>query len=118
MIQSSPFGELDVPHRSFADHALACARYGDRAALVDGTSGRSVSFAELERSVRSVAAALAERGLRKGEVFAICLPNLPEYGIALLAALSLGAIVAPVNPLLAPGELARLVVSLGARFLR
>ena len=117
MIQSSPFGALDVPRRSFADHALACAGDGDRAALIDGTSGRTLSFAELERSVRSVAAALAERGLRKGEVFAICLPNLPEYGIALLAALSLGAIVAPVNPLLAPGELVHQLADAGARYL-
>jgi len=67
-----------------------------------------------------MATGLAGLGLRKGDVLALVLPNVPEFVVAFHAAATLGAIVTPVNPTLTPNEArgqlrdsgARLVVTL------
>jgi acyl-CoA synthetase (AMP-forming)/AMP-acid ligase II len=66
--------------------ASAAARAGEPA-LVDGPTGRATSYGELAAGVRPVAAALAARGLRKGEVFAVLVlaPNIPEWLLAATA---------------------------------
>ncbi|MFN8469617.1 MAG: AMP-binding protein [Caldilineaceae bacterium] len=57
------------------------------------------------------------RGLKKGDVFAIYSPNLPEYAVAFHAVASLGAINTTVNPLYTAHELANQLRDAGARFL-
>ena len=56
------------------------ARVPHRPALVDGSSGGGVTYAELVRRADRVAALLAERGLGPGDVLALWLPNLPGVG--------------------------------------
>ena len=51
--------EADIPDVDLASFTLHRAKeLGDKPALVDGPSGRAVSYADLERSVRSLAAGL------------------------------------------------------------
>jgi acyl-CoA synthetase (AMP-forming)/AMP-acid ligase II len=64
-----------------------------------------------------VAAGLAKRGFKKGDVLAIYSPNLPEYALAMLGAASLGGIVTTANPLYTADELAKQLVDSGARLL-
>ena len=64
-----------------------------------------------------MATALARRGFKKGDVFAIYSPNLPEYAIVFHAVASLGGTVTTVNPLYMAGELASQLKDCRARLL-
>ncbi|MGZ6669548.1 MAG: AMP-binding protein [Solirubrobacteraceae bacterium] len=118
MVTRSPFPDVGIPDVSLSDFVLARAgEFGDRAALIDEPSGRTITYAQLRESVRAVATGLDEQGFRKGEVFAHYAPNLPEYAIAFHAVATLGGINTTANPLLTPEELARQLSDCGARLL-
>jgi acyl-CoA synthetase (AMP-forming)/AMP-acid ligase II len=101
-----------------ADFVLgeATAR-GDKPALIDGPSGRTITFDGLAKSVRAVAGGLAARGFAKGDVLAIYSPNLPEYAVAFHAVATLGGINTTINPLNTPRELAAQLNDSSARYL-
>lgn len=100
MIFTSPYPPVDIPERCVTEHVLACAdEHGDRLALIDGASGRTLTFGGLRDSVRRMAAGLAKRGLAKGEVVAIHSPNLPDYAVLFHAVASIGGINTTINPL-------------------
>jgi acyl-CoA synthetase (AMP-forming)/AMP-acid ligase II len=118
MVIRSPFPDIEIPDVSFNDFVLARAgELGDKPALIDAPSGRTITYAQLAESVRAVAAGLAERGFRKGDVFAHYAPNLPEYAVAFHAVATLGGINTTANPLLTAEELARQLRDCGARML-
>jgi acyl-CoA synthetase (AMP-forming)/AMP-acid ligase II len=81
----------------------AAERWGQAPAYV-AVQGWPVSYADLDRMADEVAAGLAERGLREGDVLALVLPPAPEYLVAYLAAARLGATTAGVNARLTPDE--------------
>ena len=92
MIYRSARPHLDVPDIPLAEFVLAdAARRGQRAALVDCASGRTITYAALPELVERAAAGFAELGLAKGGVCAIFAANTPEYVVALLAIARLGA---------------------------
>jgi acyl-CoA synthetase (AMP-forming)/AMP-acid ligase II len=90
---------------------------GDKPALIDGSSGRQLSYGQLTDGVRRVASALRRRGLNKGDVFAIFSPNVLEYPIAFHAVASLGGVLTTANSLYTPRELREQLRDSGARFL-
>jgi len=59
---------------------------------------RSVSWADLEASVASVAVGLRRLGVGRGDRVVAVLPNIPEAVVAFLACASLGAIWASCSP--------------------
>ena len=63
---------------------------------------RSISFAALEDSVDRVAASLSRLGIAKGDRVAIFAYNGPEWIMADLAALKLGAVIVPLYHTLSP----------------
>ena len=72
----SPFPDVEIPDVPFTDFVLARAgERGDKPALIDGPSGRTITYAELVESVHGLAAGLAERGFGKGDVFAHLRPE-------------------------------------------
>jgi acyl-CoA synthetase (AMP-forming)/AMP-acid ligase II len=118
MVIRSPFPDVEIPDVSLSDFVLArAAEFGDKAALIDAPSGRTITYAELVDSVRGVAAGLAARGFHKGDVFAHYAPNLPEYAVAFHAVATLGGINTTANPLLTAEELARQLSDCRARLL-
>jgi long-chain acyl-CoA synthetase len=98
-------------------HLLADARrrHRDRPALHQG--GATVSFGELERRARAAGALLRQRGVEVGDRVAVKLPNGPEFAAAWFGALQLGAIVVPLNVLLAAPEVDERMRIAGARLL-
>jgi len=60
--------------------------------------GAQLTFRELKRRSDALAAALAERGITKGDRVGIMLPNCPQYIIAAFSILRLGAVVVNINP--------------------
>ncbi|MFK4790039.1 class I adenylate-forming enzyme family protein [Microbacterium sp. ZW T5_56] len=65
--------------------------------------------------VRRAAGALAARGVSRGDVVAILLPNRVELIVALFAAWRVGAAVTPINPVLGVTEVRHQVADSGAR---
>ncbi len=118
MIYSGGPLRADIPDMDLAGFTLAKARErGDKPALIDGPSGRTLSYTALERSVRSFAAGLAARGFQKGETFAIYMPNVPEYPVAFYGTLAAGGRCTTVNPLYTARELGFQLADSGARML-
>jgi acyl-CoA synthetase (AMP-forming)/AMP-acid ligase II len=118
MIFRGPFAQVTIPEIPVTTFVLQNAKArGDKAALIEGPSGRTIKYSELADQISRVAASLWKRGFKKGEVFGILSPNLPEYAIAFHAVASLGGIVSPVNPLYTEQEIAHQLKDAGARFL-
>lgn len=73
-----------------------------------GDSAR-YSHAELDAAAARAAGALAARGLRRGDRVALFLGNRPEFVLAALGALRLGAVVVPINLAYRRRELAHIL---------
>lgn len=99
---------------SFTDLIAAhAAENGDRAALICGD--QKLDYAELDRAVDSVAAALQRDGLRTGDIAAICVSRLSiDAVVAFLAIVRAGGGVAPLPAWLAPRDLAGMLVDCSA----
>jgi acyl-CoA synthetase (AMP-forming)/AMP-acid ligase II len=69
-------GPAAVPMPEFVlEHA---SRYGDKPALVDGPTGRTLTYRQLAGGVERVAAGLAARGFGRGDVLALSSPTCPS----------------------------------------
>jgi acyl-CoA synthetase (AMP-forming)/AMP-acid ligase II len=118
MIFTSPYPDVEIPALALTDFVLEHSeRYGDKPALIDGPSGRVHTHAETARAVRDTAGALGARGVRQGDVIALCAPNSPEYAIAFHAIAALGAVVTTINPAYTTEEIGFQLEHCGARAL-
>jgi acyl-CoA synthetase (AMP-forming)/AMP-acid ligase II len=118
MIFRGPEPPIAIPDVALTPFLLErAAQRGDKPALIDGPSGRVLTYHQWADAVRGTAAGLARRGFRKGDVLAIFSPNLPEYAIAFHAASLIGGVVTTVSPLYTSGELAHQLKESGARYL-
>ena len=79
---------------------------GDKPALIDGPTGRTITYAELDQATKALASGLAARGFGRGDALAIYMPNLPEYAVAFHGAASAGGRATTANPLYTARELA------------
>jgi acyl-coenzyme A synthetase/AMP-(fatty) acid ligase len=104
---------LEVPARfNYARDVVdgRAARTPDALALVaagpDGVVRSRFTFAELSRASNRAANALAAHGVGKGDPVFMMLPKVPEWHVAILGCLKLGAVPMPGTPLLTPRDLA------------
>jgi acyl-CoA synthetase (AMP-forming)/AMP-acid ligase II len=84
-IQPSPV--LSALRRAAADP--------DRPAVIDGASGEGCSRGELAAQSAALASALAERGVGRGDLVAVALPNTARWPVIALGIWRAGAAVAP-----------------------
>jgi long-chain acyl-CoA synthetase len=84
-----------------------------RPALAD--SRRSLTRGELADEVRRLAGALAEHGIKAGDVVATMLPNRSELATVMLAAWRIGAAMTPINPTLTADEAGYQLADSGSR---
>jgi acyl-CoA synthetase (AMP-forming)/AMP-acid ligase II len=118
MIFRSPYADISISETPLTPFVLKRARqFGGKPALIDGHTGRTITYAQLAESINRVASSLAARGFVKGEVFAIFSPNLPEYAIIFHAVSLLGGINTTINPLYTEDEVAHQLKDAGAKFL-
>lgn len=96
MLFRSPYPDVAIPVLPYPDFILQHAgERADRAVLVDGPTGRTLTMGQVAAGARRVASSLARRGFGKGDVLAIYSPNLPEYALAFHSAALVGGIVSP-----------------------
>ena len=76
----------------------ACARWGEREALVACHQNRRFTYAELGKQVAAFAAGLIELGIKRGERIGIWSPNNAEWVIAQLATAKAGLVLVNINP--------------------
>jgi acyl-CoA synthetase (AMP-forming)/AMP-acid ligase II len=118
MIFRGPYPDVTIPEVSLTEFIFGSTHaLGNKIALIDGLSGRSLTYAEFEDSVRRVAASLAKKGFQKGDVFAIFSANCLEYAVTFHAVAMLGGINTTVNPLYTAEEATLQLKDAGAKFL-
>jgi len=89
-------------------------QYSDRTAFIN--MGAEISYSELADQATDFAAYLQQGlGLKKGDKFAIMVPNTLQYPIALFGALLAGLTVVNVNPLYTARELEHQLKDSGAK---
>ncbi|MGW0862391.1 4-coumarate--CoA ligase family protein [Streptomyces sp. NPDC002611] len=110
----------DVPPVDLPIHDAVLARaaeFGGIPALIDGSDGTTLSYEQLDRFHRRVAAGLAEAGVRKGDVLALHSPNTIAFPTAFYAATRAGATVTTVHPLATAQEFAKQLTDSAARWI-
>jgi acyl-CoA synthetase (AMP-forming)/AMP-acid ligase II len=108
----------EIPDVDVTSFVLETAgEHADKAALIDGPSGRTITFGELDAATGALAGALAERGIAKGDEIGIYMPNLPEYAVVFHGICRAGAVCTTANPLYRPGELRHQLNDSGALML-
>jgi long-chain acyl-CoA synthetase len=93
----------------------AAAEHAMRSAV--RMNGLVLSYAELRVAAARMASLLSSAGIEPGDRVAVMLPNVPAFPIAFYGALSAGAVVVPMNPLLKSREVAYYLSDSGARVL-
>jgi len=118
MILRSPHPDIEVPdlplHRFVLERA---AERGDNPALIDGPSGRRLTYAQLATGVERVASGLAARAFGKGDVLGLFAPNRPEFALAFHGTLAAGGVVTTINSLSTVQDAAFQLRDARARFL-
>ncbi|MFI5527657.1 AMP-binding protein [Kitasatospora sp. NPDC051853] len=118
MVFRSDYPAIDALDLPIHDAVLGnVAEHPDQPALVDGITGESVSYAQLDGASLRFAAGLAEAGVRKGDVIALYSPNTIAYPIAFYGATRAGATVTTVSSLTTAAELAGQLKDSGARWI-
>jgi acyl-CoA synthetase (AMP-forming)/AMP-acid ligase II len=114
----SEYADVPPVDQPIHDAVLArAAEFGATPALVDGTDGTTLTYEQVDRFHRRVAAALAETGVRKGDVLALHSPNTVAFPTAFYAATRAGATVTTVHPLATAEEFAKQLTDCAARWI-
>lgn len=117
MIFRSPWPDIEVPSCSVCDAVLGTAsQLADKPAVIEGDTGRTLTYQQLIDGANRVAAGLARAGLQPRQPLAVILPNCIDFALAWFGALRAGAWVVPINPLYTPAEMATQIRDSGARY--
>lgn len=87
--------------------AYGAEKYSERIAIIYGD--QRITFLQLYKEIVRFSAFLQEHGVKKDDIVCICLGNSPDFYYAYYGVLHLGAIIAPINTLLAEHELQHIV---------
>ncbi|MBI3648321.1 MAG: AMP-binding protein [Actinobacteria bacterium] len=118
MVFRSPYPDVTIPDVSLPAFVLErAADLGDKPALVDGPTGRSITFAQLAGLANRCAAGFAARGLSPGEVVGLFAPNVPEYAVAFHGVALAGGASTTVNSLFSTEDVRQQLENASARFL-
>jgi len=105
-LKSYPNGlssEIHVPDITVAQaFDEAAAKWKDKTAVI--FYGKKISYTELKDLVDRFAAALHRLGVKKGDRVALYLLNGPQFIVAYLGALKIGAVLTPISPLYVTSE--------------
>ena len=118
MIHTSPLPSIEIPDTTITAHVLRrAASAPDRAALVDGSTRATTTYAELEDRIARFAGGLAARGMGIGSTLALLAPNIPEYAVVFHGTAVSGATVTTLNPTYTADEIRHQLQDSGATIL-
>src|ERR1700752_2473243 len=89
----------------------------DKPFLFSEADTRQFTYKEFEAPVQRTARMLAAKGVGKGDVVSLLLPNSVEYVIAYYACWQIGALAGPINSLLKSEEIAYVISNSEAKAL-
>jgi acyl-CoA synthetase (AMP-forming)/AMP-acid ligase II len=99
VIHRSPLPDVEIPDVLLTELVLRrAADLADKPALIDGPTGRALSYGALDAAVRRLAGGLVAQGFAAGDVVAIMAPNVPEYAVAFHGVAFAGGTVTTINP--------------------
>ncbi|KAF3330948.1 4-coumarate--CoA ligase-like 7 [Carex littledalei] len=102
-----PSRPLSFPSYSFS---LLPSPLPSHPALIDASTGETVSYPHLLSQVGSLTANLLTHfSISKGDVALVLSPTRMDFLVLYMSLLSIGAVVSPVNPALTPSEISRLI---------
>jgi acyl-CoA synthetase (AMP-forming)/AMP-acid ligase II len=105
MIYRSLYPDPVIPRSNLPDYVLAvAASESARPALVDGSTGETLTYGDLLRLVPAIAQSLAAVPVRPGDVVALMSPNRPAWAAAFYGTLAAGATITALNPQLTERE--------------
>ena len=90
-------------------------RVPNRLAVINGETGRTYTYLQLNEEVNRMANALLSLGVAKGDRVAIYMRNSPEFIIAVMANSKIGAITVPFNIMLRKLEIDYILNNSGAK---
>ncbi len=118
MIHESPLPAVEIPDVALSTlvlrHAIDLA---DKPALIDGPTGRTLTYAELDGGARRLASGLAAKGFGPGSVLAIMAPNIPEYAVVFHGVALAGGTITTINPTYTDHEVRHQLEDAGATIL-
>ncbi|MGH7654237.1 MAG: AMP-binding protein, partial [Gemmatimonadaceae bacterium] len=116
MILRSRFPDVPIPDCPLGDYVFARSKtWTDRPALIDGPSGRTLTYGALREMIDHCRAALSARGFKRGDVLCLYSPNVPEYAAVFFAVAELGGANTTANPMYGADELTRQLTDSGAK---
>ena len=99
MVFASPLPDVEIPEVPLTGYVLArAAELGSKPALIDGPTGRTLTYAGLEAGIRSLAGGLQARGFGPGDTLALMAPNIPEYAVVFHGVAMAGGTITTINP--------------------
>jgi long-chain acyl-CoA synthetase len=101
----------------FASFEAVAVRQPDRLALgiKEATGYRRLTYGEVARQARALAAGLIQAGVAPGDRLALISENRPEWTVAYFAVTAAGATAVPLDVQLSDAELANVVTHAGCR---
>ncbi|AUI63122.1 acyl-CoA synthetase [Amycolatopsis sp. BJA-103] len=95
--------------------AEAARQWPGKAAVHETGGGVSLTWAELDSAAHTLARALLDAGIERGDRVALRLPTSAAFAVSLFGALRAGAVVVPISPQAPVAELNGLLEHSGAR---
>ncbi|KAL6178669.1 hypothetical protein ACLB2K_050187 [Fragaria x ananassa] len=117
-IYSSKHPNVNLPSDPFLDVVsfIFSHKHSGVSALIDSSSGFSISYPKLYSLVKSMASGLIKMGVSQGDVVLLLLPNSVYYPIIFLGVLYIGAVVTTMNPLSSVVEIKKQIMDCNACF--
>ncbi|KAG4378581.1 hypothetical protein GLYMA_17G064600v4 [Glycine max] len=109
IIFRSPLPDIPIPtHLPLYSYCFQnLSKFHDRPCLIDGDTGETLTYADVDLAARRIASGLHKIGIRQGDVIMLVLRNCPQFALAFLGATHRGAVVTTANPFYTPAELAK-----------
>jgi long-subunit acyl-CoA synthetase (AMP-forming) len=113
---AAPVSRRALEARSMAEaFRITAEDFGDRVAVRTKDDSVALTWAELRERVDALAGGLAKLGVRRGDTVALMLSNRPEFHLADLAVMMLGAVPYSIYTTSAPEQIAYVVGDAGSK---
>jgi long-chain acyl-CoA synthetase len=105
IIAETNIAETNIAETSIAEMiAGIVSRRSKSVFLIDGNSGREITYSEFHHLACALAAELLRRGVHKQDRVAVMLPNCCELAIFYFACIYAGIVIVPINPSLSKSD--------------